>query len=201
MSVAAHTAAYKLFNYWVYIIIPTSVTYTDADTDVFGIVTTGDKAWDQALSTAPIERAVHVCEIAHLVSEGSPITLLDPKDGVKIYEWISEHLTDWRNCLRDRIRPPEPPLEGLYEFNELARLIVPVARGWGLVDKYDRSKIYKNTRAFTDDEPVGYTMSQVAHSSGMFDEIVMLAQARGFNVRRYMASLPKQGDERKGSVF
>lgn len=189
MSIDAYSPAFKIFNFWWYVLIPQAATFNVNDYEYYGVPTTGDRDWDLALANEKHPRAVTVAEMAQLVADGVPLTLNDPTDAAKIYKLIGEHLTDWRDALTSRLKPPKPPLEGLYELNKLAGLLMPVARGYGLVEAYSRPERYASRRAFSDQKPQQLNLSRLEHSSRIFDEILNAAKAAGYSIRRYQSEL------------
>lgn len=189
MSVTEYSPAFKIFHFWWYIIVPQSAMYNVNDYEYFGIPTTGQRDWDLALANEKHQRAVTIAEMAQLVTDGVPLTLNDPNDAAKIYKLIGEHLTDWRDALVSRLKPPKPPLEGLYELNKLAGLLMPVARGNGLVAAYKRPERYNSRRMFSDVEEPKLNLSRLEHSSQIFDEILNAAKAAGYSIRRYQSEL------------
>ena len=198
MSVEDYSPAFKIFHFWWYVLVPQSATFTVNDAEFFGIPTTGNRDWDMAIANEKHPRAVTIAEMAQLVADGVPLTLCDPQDAAKIYKLIGQHLTDWRDALVTRIKAPQPPLEGLYELNKLAGLLMPVARGNGLIQAYTRPERYNSRRAFSDNVAPKYNLGRIEHSNQMFDEVLNAAKAAGFNTRRYQGELLQSPE--KGSI-
>ena len=211
-EVGGQSAAYKLFHYFFMVNMYAADRLNEADHTVFGVVMPSDKALALELSKAHDFQHLTVADMAYVASaEGKYIALHDPKDAVIIYKLIDQHLHDWLNAIRYS-DPLHIPLEGLYEFDQLAAMMVYVARGHGLVELEDRYERYKTQRVFRASRWRPKTMaSSVTHSGAVFNEILTEAKNRGYDIwqfRRQIATAEAQASvgsgmattERRGSI-
>ena len=173
------TPAYKLFHWpymWMY---AENENFDDNDTEYFGRLTTGNKEFDMKLATANSHRMITTEKAAELAGRGVAMYLDNPKDAVVIYNIICEHLWSWHDHLSrpgsfGRFR--DVPLEGLKEFNDLARNLANVGRRHGLVESDDPWAVNRNRRAIT----MGYVpvidLSKAVHSDQTYNEIAALTR-------------------------
>ena len=180
------SAAFKLFHYYYMTIVPQSTMYNDNDLVYYGLPASGDKKFDQVMSEADSFQTLTVAEMAHLVANGTKLTLTDPFDAARIYRIIGTHFEDWRNALELRsIRVP-PPIQGLHEFNKLAHLLIEIAKPHGLIEVYGHRR-QRNARAYSDEDAVP-DMKRVNHSDVLFNQIVTLAHQQGYPVRQFLVA-------------
>lgn len=118
------SAAKWLFYHPVGWLIPDYATYSDFYTNEEGMSLTGDAKTDEAIVSADKFVQLPTSHMAQLLGTGIKIALNDPNDAVVVYERIMEHLGDWVLYLsRPRMIAKEIPIEGLREFNNLARTV------------------------------------------------------------------------------
>lgn len=185
-----YSAAYKLFNMFWLCHVPRNEMMDENHFDYFGIAMSGDRATDEMMATTPEITAISAAEMAQLIKDGVPLSLADPTDAVAIYKLIIEHLRDWRTTLRNvNLISPNIPLEGLSEFNQLAALLVPIARCHGLVEEYDRSygtdqyPEITSKRSFAIRTKVIPQAKNARHSDAIFEEICQVAANMGYRVK------------------
>ena len=178
------SAAFKLFHYWFMVIVPQSTMYNENDTEYYGIPTSGNKQIDAEMAESDSYQSVTPAEMAHLVANGVRLTLSDPFDAARIYRIIGTHFENWRDALELRNNRVPPPIQGLYEFNKLAHLLIEIAKPHGLIELYSEPKPV-NIRAYAD-EDVLPDIRRVNHSDALFNQIVTLAHQAGYPVRQYM---------------
>lgn len=179
-----YSAAYKLFHMFYLCYVPRNEMMDDNDFEYFGVAMSGNREWDEKLATAPELTNISVAEMAQLIKDGVPLTLCDPKDSVAIYKLIMEHLKDWRDALESStLVALIPPLEGLAEFNQLAAMMVPIARCHGLVESYDRTnRMVRSQRSFSLKTRKIWQAKDACHSDLVFEEICTLAAKFGQRV-------------------
>lgn len=178
------TAAYRLFRYHYLFNLPSSAKYTTSDYEYFGLPTTGDNKVDAALASVMTPHSISVAEAAHFYANGFPVAITDPKDSVKIYTDINDHLKCWRDYLQKVVAPRKPPIQGLVEFDRLAGTILPIARRNGLVPHLKRDKRYSTNRSFGGDV-TDVDMNKVVHSSTLLNQILYLAKQHGYRTTKY----------------
>lgn len=207
---AEQSAAYKLFHYHYMVNMYAADRLRDSDHEIFGVVMPSDKELAKQLSMAHDFQYLTIAEMAYVAaSEGKFIALYDPNDSVTIYKIIDKHLNDWLNAVRYS-DPETIPLEGLHEFDQLAAMMVYVARGHGLVELEDRYELYKTQRVFRSGRYRPKTMaSSVTHSGAVFNEILMLAKQRGHDIWKFRRQISmidnvegsaRAQNERRGSI-
>lgn len=207
---AEQSAAYKLFHYHYMVNMHAADRLRESDHEIFGVVMPSDKEFAKQLSKAHDFQYLTVAEMAYVAAtEGKFIALYDPNDAVVIYKMIDRHLHDWLNAVKYS-DPETIPLEGLHEFDQLAAMMVYVARGHGLVELEDRYEQYKSQRVFRGGKYRPKTMaSSISHSGAVFNEILMVAKSRGHDIWKFrrQAALAEGNDksgpaanERRGSI-
>lgn len=123
-----HSPAYKIFHYKFNYSIPGIHFYSQEYLDTVGILSTGNKADDKALMSAPIDTRGTVMEMAlHFVND-VPVTLQNPRDAVVMYEMVRDHLYNWRKALASESNVPDAPLDSLRALDEFASSIFAIAR-------------------------------------------------------------------------
>lgn len=183
---ADQSPAYKLFHYpymWIY---ADNENYDENDTEYFGRLSTGNDQTDMALATVQTERYRTPAEAADLIGRGIGVSLADPKDAIVIYGLICDHLRTWQKYLERGAslkRQRDVPIEGLREFNTLARQLVVVGRRHGLVDSLDPYAESRKRRTHS----LGYVaprdLTQAQHSDDSLNRIVELTRrtkSKGF---------------------
>ena len=187
IKLSDQTAAFRLFNYY-YLCRMTAADRMDVnDHEYYGIPTTMNRSWDAALASHMDYQQLTAAEMASLVAEGVRLEIHDPTDAVKIYKDINIHMQDWCRHLGNAMRPYEPPIEGLKEFNQLAKLIILIARGHGLIDALERQDRKHAARAFRGDNHSrrNPNLATITHGDVTFNNILDLAGRAGFSIRRY----------------
>lgn len=125
-----HTAAYKVFKFYIDVQIPQHHLYNQDYIKEFGVPTTGDHKVDSALSKSMVNARMTIAQLAELLAEGSPIVLVDPEKSVFIYETIVEHLNNWRSKLESGFVGNNVPMEDLNKLDQLANEVYPLAKGF-----------------------------------------------------------------------
>lgn len=106
-----HTAAFKVFNYGIRCLVPTMYLYSEEYVKKFGIVVSGDNSVDNAAASAPVQTTATPAVMAVWFSQGAKIVFIEPKDSVRVYEYIIQHLKDWENSIRgDFSRTTDPEI-------------------------------------------------------------------------------------------
>lgn len=118
------SAAKWLFHHPVGWLVPDHATYSEFYTQEEGMSLTGDDSTDVAIISADKFVQQTPAVIAQLLTTGIKLSVNDPKDAVVVYEKIMEHLNDWLVYLsRPSMQQRDIPIEGLREFNNLAKVI------------------------------------------------------------------------------
>lgn len=201
---AEQSAAFKLFHWFYMVKMKAADRLRDSDHDIFGVVIPADRELQKELARAEDFQYMTVADMAHVsINEGKYIALHDPTDAVVIYRMIDKHLNDWRNFLR-YADPDEIPLEGLYEFDQLASMMINVARGYGLVSHLDRREVFKSNRILRAGRHAPkLNAARIVHTGLVFNEILQLAKSRGHNVWRFRRELNalEDAETKRGSVL
>ena len=72
--------------------------------------------------------------MAELFHRGATVIINDPKESVRIYEWLQDHLLKQRNHFATNINVGKIPLEDLAILDDFAASIYKIARGHEKVD-------------------------------------------------------------------
>ncbi|MNZ64266.1 hypothetical protein D3C78_824330 [compost metagenome] len=124
-----HSAAYKIFHYFVEALIPQMYLYSQEYVQKFGLYSSGDEAVDAAAYQNMVKANLTVAQMADHMAQGATIALVNPDESKQIYGWILEHINDWQDevnkdpGLRDQV-----PVDSLRTLEEFAAMIYPMAR-------------------------------------------------------------------------
>lgn len=198
--VAEQTAAFQLFHNFYMVKMKSADRLRDSDHSIFGVVMPNDRDLQRQLAKAEDFQYLTVADMAHVaINEGKYIALHDPRDSVPIYRMIDKHLVNWRDALKYS-DPEFVPLEGLYEFDQLASMMINVARGNGLISLIDRREVYRTSRVLRAGRHAArINPSKLVHTSSVFNDILITAKNRGHDVwrfRREAAALSTETTER-----
>lgn len=187
IKLSDQTAAFRLFNYYYLCRMPAAERMNVNDHEYYGIPTTMNRSWDAALASHMDYQQLTPAEMASLAAEGVRLEIHDPADAVKIYKDINIHMQDWCTHLGNAFKPYEPPLEGLKEFNQLAKLLIMIARGHGLVNALERQDRRVAERAFRGESYSRRTpnLANITHGDVTFNNILDLAGRAGYSIRKY----------------
>lgn len=185
-KLSEQTAAYKLYHYPYLWLFPANAGYNANHTEFFGMHTSGDADVDLARSSMPSEQYITTDIAAELHSKGVALSISNPQDAVVVYKLIVEHLEDWLKYLetvRGFSRKRTVPLKGLKEYNDLATILVPVARRFGLVDQLDLYKNNRSRRRMSSFYEAPTDVSKAVHSHYTYNAIAALANAQNKKMR------------------
>lgn len=145
MRIPEHTAAYKLTHYKFSFHIPALHFYSAEYQKEFGITSSGDRGIDRQMMNSPVGTRDTILNMARMYDEGVEIRLDDPKDSVRIYEVLSEHLKNWNEAARTEHHLNDIPMDELRMLDEFAQSIQLIARRYQ-PDVGTQSKFYQRTR-------------------------------------------------------
>lgn len=94
----------------------------------FGMPTSGDPLIDQQTANELVDRYLSVNEMVELYKRGVPIYVRYEKDTVKIYEFISAHLTAWKQRIDQEWNVRDAPLDDLLVLDQFATIVYKHAR-------------------------------------------------------------------------
>lgn len=125
-----HSAAFKLFHYpFRFRISKLHITDLNA-LQQFGHVTTGNPETDRILASEEVLIQRTIADMTEFHRHGNGFRLYDPRDGVKIYEIIYQHLRDWRHELESNHLKRQAPIDDLRALDEFAKDVYRLARGY-----------------------------------------------------------------------
>lgn len=129
MEKAGHSAAYKIFNYFVECTIPAMYLYSQEYVKKFGLYTSGDADIDAQTFQSMVKANLTVAQMAQHMSDGATIALVHPEESKQIYQWIVEHINDWTDeVAKDPNRRDAVPVADLRLLDQFAKEIYPMAR-------------------------------------------------------------------------
>ena len=124
-----HTAAYKIFNYFVECMIPAMYLYSQEYVKKFGLYTSGDADIDAQTFQSTVKANLTVAQMAQHMADGAALSLVHPEESKQIYQWIVEHINDWTDeVTKDPNRRDDVPVEDLRLLDQFAKEIYPMAR-------------------------------------------------------------------------
>ena len=122
------SANWKIFNWRFHCEVPYIHTLTPADLKIGGIVVSGDRDIDLAMTKQKIQTYIPISEIAEYHSKGVQVRLMNAERSVIIYELILQHLNDWINHIQFSLNSSDIPVEDLEMLDALAVEVWKVAR-------------------------------------------------------------------------
>lgn len=124
-----HSAAYKIFHYFVECFIPAMYLYSQEYVEKFGLYTTGDADVDAQTFQSTVKANLTVMQMAKHSADGAAISLVTPDESKQIYQWIVEHINDWTDeVAKDPNQRDNVPVEDLRLLDQFAKEIYPMAR-------------------------------------------------------------------------
>lgn len=125
-----HTAAFKIFHYNFNCTVPALYLYSQSYITTFGISSSGDKLVDDHAALAPVNTNLTIAAMATYYDEGATIGLINPRDSVRIYSYIKQHLTDWAHEMQVDFNRLDVPTEELRMLENFAIEVYKVARNF-----------------------------------------------------------------------
>lgn len=145
MRIPQHTTEYKLNNYKFSFSIPALHFYSAEYQKEFGVTSSGDKGIDRMMMNSMVGTRDTIMEMARLYDKDVTIQLDDPKDAVKIYEIVKEHLNNWNHAAKTEHNLGDIPMNDLRILDEYAMSIQAIARRYK-PDAGQGSKFFERTR-------------------------------------------------------
>lgn len=134
MSDQLNNPAFVLFHsYWTWE-VPAWALVSRFAREEYGLFLPEDKRKAAAIMGNMERVTAKACEIAPLIHKNSAVAvnMVDPKDAIKLYVVIMEHMAMWMREASSRSLIHRPiPIVGLREYNALANKIFPVAHRYG----------------------------------------------------------------------
>lgn len=115
-----NTVAYKLWHELFHCRLPNIETYSVDYIRMYGMPTCGDKTIDKQMANELVDRMLPVSEIVKYFEQGAKIRLAKVDDSVKIYNYITEHINNWKQFLENGINTGAAPIDELKAFDRLA---------------------------------------------------------------------------------
>lgn len=137
--VSEQSAAFKLFHYTYRWLVPNAEMADEVTMETYGHHGTGDAELDSAMGRSLGSFQLTPAKAAELRAGGVSIALANLEDAEPIYRNICQHLDDWQHRVcnsTNTIRRVTIPINGLREFDELARSLVVIGRNSTLGDAY-----------------------------------------------------------------
>jgi hypothetical protein len=124
-----HTAAYKIWHYFVECMIPQMYLYSEEYVKKFGLYSSGDPDIDSQAYQSTVRAQLTVAQMATYFFAGAPISLVNPDESKQIYGWIVAHLGDWQEEVhKDPNLKDQVPVDDLRMLDDFAKEIYPMAR-------------------------------------------------------------------------
>ena len=130
------SAAFMLFHKWVGWRVPDWTTISTYMSQEHGLFLPEDEKKARAILLNKKTVYMRPFEVAVYAETGAALDVHDPHDGIIVYGYIMEHLADWLNYMQTpHLTIRKVPMEGLRQFNALARKLFPVANRYGYFKK------------------------------------------------------------------
>lgn len=125
------STANKLFHNQFWVQIPQEFLYSETQVRLLGVPSSGDKAVDKEMRSAPVDTYLTVAAMAEFFDEGCPIRFHKPTDIPVISSLILEHLKNWAYIFSNVYPMTHPPLEDFVKFDNLAAALHPMVSAYG----------------------------------------------------------------------
>lgn len=102
------------------ITVPNSACMTVGELKTFGMMDMGSEEENRAYLNEPRTVWANIILIAHHLSNGVPVTLMNVKDGAEMYELIITHLDNWIFAATNIPNCKLPPIDDMVLLDELA---------------------------------------------------------------------------------
>ena len=94
----------------------------------FGVMASGDEMRDRALSSEMVTTMLTIQQMIEYFEKGVTVGVVKYDDTKKIYEYISDHLTAWRQQLEYGLNVRDAPLDDLILMDRFASVVYRHAR-------------------------------------------------------------------------
>lgn len=94
----------------------------------FGIMVSGDPVRDRAITSEMITTMLSINQMVEYFQKGITVGVVNYADTKKIYEYISDHLTAWRQRLEHGLNVRDAPLDDLVVMDRFAAAVYQHAR-------------------------------------------------------------------------
>ncbi len=121
------TASFKLFHHMYQVRVEAIHLVSADEIKIYGTPTSGVKEFDDAAKHELRDCTMTAIKMAYLHDSGAPISLMNPKDSVEIYQNIQEHIRTWCEILGVNFLQNKPPLEDFRILDGLAAAIYPTS--------------------------------------------------------------------------
>jgi hypothetical protein len=91
--------------------------------EFYGMYSTGDKEYDDALNNEIITRWLSINEMVEYFKRGKPFSIVDSKNTEEIYEIIHKYLLSWKNRLENSLNIGNAPVEDLIALDSMASAV------------------------------------------------------------------------------
>lgn len=133
MSTDEHTALFKIFQYYIEVMIPASFAYKNQYA-MEGAPIYDDKESQANSANEMVVRRKTVNQLVELHSQGCKIVFANPVDSVRVYEWLKEALDAIQSGLQYTLHTKKLPLEDISKMDSFAQKVQMLARRYSNVD-------------------------------------------------------------------
>lgn len=95
--------------------------------ELFGTITTGVKADDEAMQSAIRVAQATIADMAEMLTQGATFTVESPEKANEIFDVIQRHLEQWSRVVNSSFNANDVPMKGLQELEHLAQYLYPYA--------------------------------------------------------------------------
>jgi hypothetical protein len=156
-SIHQDTSKY-IWDYRFKVRIPQVFAYSEDHIKTFGTYSTLDKDIDKALMNQPFTTFMNIAEMVEKFKEGATISVVNREDIKTIYEYISYHLTAWKDQLKSGLNIGDAPIEDLIDLDNFANTVYDCAK-YQIVGDPGLSKIFQQIRSQMTITPTNFLTS------------------------------------------
>lgn len=135
-----------------------------------GWPTSGDAKIDRTMAEQKIQVQLTIAAMAMYHADGVPFQIYNPPDSARIYQYLYDHLSDWKQQIQMNPGTVDAPIEDLRKFDALA------------------AEVYRYARF--------YLRDTMPFHGTLFNSINALAHSRGFS----RGLPPKQSEEKPAAA-
>lgn len=123
--------AYRIFNSLFLCSVQCMASMSDEELDEYGILYLNDPEYDNYIQNQWVTKYLNINQMVELHKRGVDIRVLKREDTKRIYEYIIDHLTAWKEVIENKLNiGGHVPYDDLIELDKFAARVYPYAKNY-----------------------------------------------------------------------
>lgn len=122
------TVCDRIFDNRYHVRIQQLYMYSTEHIEEYGLPTTGDPSYDDALMKQYIDCYRSIADMVELHSMGASVILVNMKQAGEIHGLLRQHLLNWKKLVETTQHKVNPPIDDLEMMESFATAIEPIAK-------------------------------------------------------------------------